>query len=137
LPNYELDILHRLYGEIYTTNIVAEEFGESIPDWITLIDPQDEQKQRLLELQIDKGEASALNLALEISADLVILDDFKARRIAEKLGLQITGTLGVIIKAKQERILESAKPIIEKLQNTDFRISESLIKEALLLAKEN
>jgi len=53
-----------------------------------------------LELQLDKGEASAIALALEIQDSTLILDDFKARKVAEKLGLKITGTLGLMILPK-------------------------------------
>lgn len=74
---------------------------------------KDRQKQQLLEFQIDKGEASAIALALEIGADLVILDDYKARIVAEKMGLQITGTLGAIIKAKKNGIIESIRPALK------------------------
>ena len=85
----------------------------------------------MLEFHIDKGEASAITLALEISADLIILDDYKARQIAEKLDLKITGTLGVIIRAKNKGVISSIKPALNKLQQNNFRISEELIKEAL------
>ncbi|MBV6645568.1 MAG: DUF3368 domain-containing protein [Cyclobacteriaceae bacterium] len=91
----EIGILQKIYDHIYTTPVVAEEFGEELPGWIEQLHPRDDQKQQLLELQVDKGEASAINLALELSADLVILDDLKARNIAERLGSNITGTLGV------------------------------------------
>ncbi|MEQ9377510.1 MAG: DUF3368 domain-containing protein [Imperialibacter sp.] len=82
------------------------------------------------------GEASAITLALEIGADLIILDDQKARYTAEKLGLQITGTLGILIKAKKKGIVSSIKPFLEKLQQTNFRLSEHLIEEALKEANE-
>ncbi|MFI5149883.1 MAG: DUF3368 domain-containing protein [Bacteroidia bacterium] len=61
----------------------------------------------------------------------MILDDYKARKIAEKLGLSITGTLGVIVKAKKNGIIESVKPILIELKGTNFRISSEL--EAAIL----
>jgi predicted nucleic acid-binding protein len=67
----------------------------------------DKYRQQLLEMQIDKGESSAIALALETPQSTIILDDFKARKIAEKLGLNVTGTLGVIIKAKLRGIIPS------------------------------
>lgn len=90
----------------------------------------------LLELQIDKGESSAIALALEIPESTLILDDFKARKIADKLGLTYTGTLGVIIKAKLKGIVPSIRPIINKMKQTDFRLSAEIELYALRQAKE-
>lgn len=58
-------------------------------------------------MQIGKGEASAIALALETADNVLILDDWKARRLAERLGLSVTGTLGVLIKAKNTGIIPS------------------------------
>jgi len=127
----ELRLLKELYQNLITTQQVAEEFGEVLPNWIEIRNPEDQQKQKMLEFQIDKGEASAITLALEVSADLIILDDYKARQVAEKLDLKITGTLGVIIRAKNKGVISSIKPALNKLQHNNFRISEDLIKEAL------
>ena len=70
-----------------------------------------------------------------MEAPLLLLDDLKARKLAVKLNLKVTGTLGVIHKARQIGVLENVKPIIEKLQATNFRISENIIEE--LLRKNN
>lgn len=132
----EMDLLQSLYGRLFTTSEVAKEFGNELPDWIEISSVQDTQKQRLLEFQIDKGEASAISLALEIAADLVILDDYKGRLAATKLGLTVTGTLGIIIKAKMNGHIPSVKPLLDKLQNTNFRLSDLLIEEFLKEANE-
>ncbi len=80
----------------------------------------DKSKQQLLELQIDKGESSAIALALETPGCTVILDDNKARKIATQLGLTFTGTIGLIVKAKLKGIIPSIRPILEKIKQTDF-----------------
>lgn len=90
----------------------------------------------LLELQIDKGESSAIALALENPGSLLIMDDYKARKIAEQLNIKFTGTLGVIIKAKKEGKIDSIKAIIVKLKQTNFYITEELEKEILRLSGE-
>ena len=79
-------------------------------------------------MQIDKGEASAIALAIELSDSVVILDDYKARKLAESLGIQIIGTIGIIIKAKRQGVIESIKPFLQKIRQTDFRISEEIEK---------
>lgn len=87
-------------------------------------------------MQIDKGESSAIALAMEMSESTIILDDYKARKVAERLGLNYTGTIGIIIKAKLEGIIPSIKPILTKIKQTDFHISKELELIALKEAGE-
>ena len=75
---------------------------------------------------MDEGEASAIALSTEKVDALLILDDLQARKLAEKLGLRYTGTLGMIARARSEGVIESVKPIIEKIRNTNFRFSEEV-----------
>jgi predicted nucleic acid-binding protein len=56
----ELDILHQVYGQIITTMEIANEYGEALPDWVEIVNAVDKSKQQLLEMQIDKGESSAI-----------------------------------------------------------------------------
>ncbi len=79
-------------------------------------------------MDLDPGEASALALSLDISASVIIIDDLKGRKIADKLDLRYSGTLGLILKARQEGIIESIKPVIAKINNTNFRFSNELIE---------
>jgi predicted nucleic acid-binding protein len=108
----ELDLLRRTYGSIVTTVEIAIEFGERLPEWVIIENVSDKQKQQLLEMQIDKGESSAIALALETPDCTVILDDFRARKIAEQLGVNYTGTIGVIIRAKINGVIPSIMPIL-------------------------
>lgn len=132
----ELDLLHRVYGQITTTIDIAFEFGEQLPDWVEIKDVKDKRRQQLLEMQIDKGESSAITLALEIPDCTLILDDYKARRIAEQLRLSYTGTIGVIVKAKLMGLIPSIKPLIYKIRQTDFRVSADIELQAIKEAKE-
>lgn len=132
----ELDLLQKVYGQIITTPEIAEEFGETLPEWTMIKNVSDKYSQKILELQIDKGESSAIALALEMPKSILILDDYKARKIAKQLGIIYTGTIGVIIKAKLNGIIPSVKPIIEKIKQTNFRISEEIELQALKEAKE-
>ena len=116
----ELDLLRKVYGSIVTTADIAIEFGEPLPD----------------EMQIDKGESSAIALALETPNSTVILDDNRARKIAEQLGVNYTCTVGVIIKTKINGVIPSIKPILAKIKETDFRLSADLERQALLAAGE-
>lgn len=132
----ELDLLHKVYGQIITTIDIATEFDEALPDWVEIQNVSDKYRQQLLEMQIDKGESSAIALALETPDCTVILDDYKARKIAERLGINITGTIGVIVKAKLKGVIPSIKPLLEKIKQTDFRLSSAIELLALEEAQE-
>ena len=132
----ELELLYKVYGQIVTTPEIAAEFGETLPEWVEIVEVTDKYRQRLLELQIDKGESSAIALALETPDSVVILDDYKARKIAERLGITLTGTIGVIIKAKLNGTIPSVKPLLEKIKQTDFRLSDEIELQALKEADE-
>ena len=133
----QLEILNKVYDNVITTPEIAEEFSEKLPDWIIIKEVQDKKYQEFLETQVDCGEASAIALAKEIDNSLLLLDDLKARKLAGKLNLRFTGTLGVITKAKQIGVISAVRPIIDSLLLTDFRISENVIDELLKFNDED
>ena len=85
---------------------------------------------------LDEGEAEAIVLTLEERADLILLDDYEARRVARNFGLSITGTIGILIKAKYVGKIENLRSEIEKLMNTGFWIDENLVKRILRESRE-
>lgn len=107
-----------------------------MPKWIKIQSVKDKKYQTFLSTQVDVGESSALALAKELDNPLLLLDDLKARKLAKKLNLNYTGTLGVLHKAKQLQLIDAIKPLINALLSTDFRVSESLINELLELNDE-
>ena len=132
----DLELLRLLYNTIVTTPEVKEEWGRELPDWITIEKAKNNRYQKIIETQVDKGEASVIALALEKEDTLILLDDLKARKFAKRIGLKFTGTLGIIHKAKQAGLIFKVRPLIEKLKETDFRISEHVIGEILKLSGE-
>lgn len=132
----EIELIRDVYDTIITTHEIAEEFGETLPHWIEIKAVTDKKYQLFLETQVDIGEASAIALAKEIENSLLLLDDLKARKLAGKLHIKYTGTLGVINKAKQLGLIDKVKPLIDKLLLTDFRISENIIQELLRINNE-
>src|SRR5215213_769879 len=95
----ELDLLHGVFGEILITQEIADEYGLKLPEWISIQNSSNKNYQKILEASVDKGEASAIALAVELVDCLLIIDDLKGRNLAETLGIKITGTLGVILEA--------------------------------------
>jgi len=131
-----LDILPQMYRRIIITSDIVEEFGETLPQWIEVMAVPDPKYQHMLEKSLDTGEASAIALAVALEDVLLVLDDLKARKEAKRLGLKVTGTLGVLFRAKEKGFIPALKPHIEKLQASDFRISPDVVKELLTLSKE-
>lgn len=87
--------------------------------------------------RIDIGEAEAIALAVEISADYLLIDEAIGRDIARSMGIKITGLLGVLLRAKRGGHVDLIKPYIDRLVNeANFRLSASLIDEALFQAGE-
>jgi predicted nucleic acid-binding protein len=132
----ELSLLKRIYEEVITTPEIAAEFKDPLPNWIKIIETRNKLLQKELEMKVDIGEASAIALGLETPNCSIILDDLKARKIAESLKLDFTGTLGVIVKAKHLKVIDSVKPIIQKLREAGLRFSEEVERDIIDQAKE-
>lgn len=129
-------MLKKLYTTVTTTSTVRDEFGSTLPDWILISDPVDEVRHRMLSLQLDPGEASAIALALETPDCSIILDERKGRNLALALGLIVTGTLGVVIKAKRSGLLDSVEPWLVRFRDAGFRYSPEVEEAALRAAGE-
>ncbi len=82
------------------------------------------------------GEFEVITLGKELNADLVLIDDQKARKIAKRLGLNVSGTIGILLSAKKKGIIGEIKPVIDKMRAAGVQISESLYRESLKLADE-
>jgi predicted nucleic acid-binding protein len=132
----ELELLQTLFGRITITNEIADEFNKELPNWFSIQAPKNRMYQVILEASLDKGEASAIALAVEEKDCLLIIDDSKGRKYAEKLHINITGTLGILINAKFSGHIASVKPLLEKIKKTDFRITSDLEIIILKKAKE-
>lgn len=86
--------------------------------------------------ELDPGEAAALVLATEVSADLVLMDDLPGRHAARRLELSVKGTLGVIVAAKRQGLVEAVRPLVQALQKQGARLSPRVIQRALRVAGE-
>ncbi len=135
-----LDLLEKLFGKVIVPEAVWKEATvEGKPGYEKIVRAGFLHVERarnmglvaLLEEFIDTGEAEAIVLALELKADLLLVDDRDARNLAKKLGLQLMGTLGVIALAKYRGLIPKAKPIINQLIESGFWISRRVLEEFL------
>ncbi len=122
----QLSILKDLFGEIIITSIIASEYGKSLPDWISILNPVNIIYQSILQTSLDSGEASAIALAVEQKDAMLILDDTKARKMANELKLKYTG---ILVDAKLSGKIKLIRPVIEKIKLTNFYISPELEKK--------
>lgn len=140
-----LELLQKLYEQIYIPTAVFNEIEAgktkgyykdlSKIDWIYIAEIQNKQAVKYF-LDLDAGEAEAIVLATEINADLIILDEKLGRFHAKHADLKVTGTIGVLIKAKSEGFVEELKPLLNELTDKDVWISEKLKREILEIVGE-
>jgi hypothetical protein len=105
--------------------------------WIEFAKPTDAALLRLLKRDLDEGEAEAIALSLERTAALLLVDESDAREIADLYNLPKTGTIGLLIRAKKEGLIEKLRPELDKLrQRGGFWIAEPLYKRVLKAVDE-
>jgi predicted nucleic acid-binding protein len=141
----KLEILKVLYDEIYIPQEVFNEIEAGKQkkyylnllafEWIKIEQIQD-RKSIAYFLDLDKGEAQAIVLATESEADLILLDESLGRFHAKHAGLRVTGTIGILVKAKKQGLISELKPLILELKEKGVWLSESLIERILELANE-
>jgi predicted nucleic acid-binding protein len=141
-----LDLLRELYGSIVIPEAVRQEIMAtdqsgarevSQADWIITrpIDP--DVALKLLRREVDRGEAEAIGLALQLKADVLLIDERKARSLAQYLDLNVVGLLDVLQEAKQRQLITTIKPVLDDLlTRARFRLSPKLYQRTLHTAGE-
>jgi len=100
--------------------------------WVQMVEPGDKPLVRLLERDLDEGEAEVIALAVEKKAELILLDETEARRITDLYSITKSGVIGVLIKAKQKGLISNLREDLERLrEDAGFWIEDKLYKQAL------
>jgi len=141
-----LDLLPEFYGKILIPESVVREIaaghalGVALPELRTLrwMEVRRVSGLSVLPLVSDlgAGEREVLALALETENPLVVLDDALARRVARRLELTMTGTLGLLLKAKQTGRIARLEPFLDRLESLNFRLDRETRSSTLKLAGE-
>jgi uncharacterized protein len=105
--------------------------------WLKIQTPRNLQLLNILNQTLDPGETEAIALAIELSADRLLIDERLGRSIAASYGLKIRGLLGILINAKQQGLIPVLKPSLDRLINqAGFRVSQALYDRTLQEARE-
>ena len=143
----KLDLLKETFSKVYIPEEVFKEVverGKGKPGskviketaWIEPKPVKDKIQVAFLLGSLEKGEAEVLVLARELEADLILLDEEKARKSAVIAGFEIMGLLGLFILAKNLGLIHEVRPLVDELMIKKFRISDKIIEKTLKKADE-
>ena len=134
-----LSLLQSLFTEVRVPPAVAREAAPSLPElpsWIVVQPLTQPIASEIVQTILGRGESEALGLALEVNADLVILDERPARRLALGLSVPVVGTVGILVRAKQAGFIPAVRPLVERLLELGFRLSPAMRDRVLRDAGE-
>lgn len=143
----QLPLLKTIFGNILVPPVVArevfakldneiEDLERAFSDFIQITEkPILPKEVEIVIRSIDAGEKGAIGLAYNLNA-LLIIDDNQARNAARKLNLEITGSVGVLLLAKQKKLIPSLKQLMLDIRENGYFYSDELIETAIELANE-
>ena len=138
-----LDLLRELFEEILVPPAVRDEVLRASPDvpgvealrsafaagWLTVRSIEQPAAVAALAAELDRGESEAIVLMQAAGADLLLLDERRARTHARRLGLPLTGTIGLLRLARARGRVPAVAPVIEELRRRGFRMSTELLEQ--------
>jgi hypothetical protein len=134
----QLQLLRTMFGEVTVPPAVAREILPSVPfaPWVVERRLTQPIAPLVLRANLGAGESEALSLAVEIRADLLFVDERAGRRVAVALGLEVVGTLGVLLAVKRTGHIAEVRPVVDELLRQGFWVAPRLVRQALLAAAE-
>lgn len=143
----QFELLHHLYGELFIAEGVWGElnaFGQAWPgreevaaaSWLERRVVRNTPLVEALRRDLDQGEAETIALALELNADLVLMDEREGRHAAQRLGLKTIGVVGLLLDAKRQGVLPEVRSSLDALRAVGFYLSRDVYLRGLELAGE-
>jgi predicted nucleic acid-binding protein len=131
----EAGILTKLFREVVIPEGVRNELLRShcpLPGWLRVAAVKDRTQTARYAQIVDAGEAEAIELARELRADRLLIDERKGRNLAVKEGVPVIGLVGVVLLAKRQRLIPSARALLQRLdQDAGMYLSENIREAAL------
>ena len=131
-------LLPALYGEVHVPPAVWREVYGTLspgplaaPAWVIRHTSQTPASAGFATDQLDPGEIEAIQLALELHADFLLIDESAGRRTAQRLGISVTGVLGVLATAKHRGLIPAVAPLIAKLRGAGFWLGDNIVRQVL------
>jgi hypothetical protein len=142
-----VNLLPKMFEEVWTAEAVINELsagrskGYDVPNpadysWLNIVNPKS-MPSEWLALDLGAGELGAMALALENPTRIILLDDLLARRTAQAAGLQVWGTLKVLLEVKSQGLIDKVEPYVTKLGESGMWISAKIKQRILVLAGES
>jgi hypothetical protein len=136
----EVSLLPQLFTEVVIPKTVQEELLRShpcLPGWLRVEVVKDSHEALRLAAMVDPGEAEAIELAKELRADRLLIDERKGRRLAAQEGVAVIGLVGVLLLAKRQQLIPSVGTLLERLgREAGMYLSEGIRHQALRAADE-
>jgi predicted nucleic acid-binding protein len=140
-----LNLLRDLYGEVvipqsvYDEVVIESKYGSEEIKTAKYLKVEKVADSKVVELflgYLGRGEAEALTLSKEKEADIILIDEKKARKVARRAGFEVVGVLGLLLAAKNMALIPAVKPFIEELNKQGFRLSKKVTERVLKEAGE-
>jgi uncharacterized protein len=133
----ELELLKALYQEIiipqavYDELLVLAEFDVPIDEicnqeWIKVREVDSQEVVEMLQARLDRGEAEAIALAIEVKAHYMLIDEKEGRAVAKENQIEVVGTIGILINGKKSGFIDGIKEKMDELREIGFWISDAL-----------
>jgi len=138
----QLELLEKLYDNLYIPEAVFNEVSQ-------IGKPQSDKLRQFLQSRVKRvnltltqlglglGELEAITLYKNLDADVLLIDDNRAKKYASLNGVKVIGSLGILIKAKEQGHIEKVKPLLDEIQKSEVYISMKLIEKVLEICGEN
>ena len=138
----QLDVLEKIFGEVYVPRAVYNEVRQENKEESKKL--EEYCKNRVLDIStpfnfnitLGQGESEAIVLYEEKNANFLLCDDKKAKKFAQNFGINVIGSLGILLKAKKEKHIEKIAPLLEILKSSRIFIDDKIYELVLEMAEE-